>query len=106
MNILQHLLVAVIRFYRWTISPVKSAFFGPWGHCRYSPTCSAYALEAVQLHGVWRGTCLAARRLLRCHPWGGCGHDPVPHVTDAAPRSSPANAPNASNPACWITTEG
>ena len=46
--------------------------------CRYAPSCSAYALEAVQQHGVVRGVWLAARRLVRCHPWGSMGWDPVP----------------------------
>ncbi|MDP8992370.1 MAG: membrane protein insertion efficiency factor YidD [Actinomycetota bacterium] len=46
--------------------------------CRYWPTCSSYALEAIERHGAWRGSMLAARRLGRCHPWGGFGVDPVP----------------------------
>jgi putative membrane protein insertion efficiency factor len=46
--------------------------------CRYWPTCSAYALEALERHGAWRGTGLTLRRLGRCHPWGGFGPDPVP----------------------------
>jgi len=46
--------------------------------CRFTPSCSAYAIEAWRRHGLFRGSYLAARRLLRCHPWGGCGHDPVP----------------------------
>ena len=46
--------------------------------CRYRPSCSAYAITALQRYGAWRGGLLAARRLLRCHPWGGCGYDPVP----------------------------
>lgn len=46
--------------------------------CRYSPSCSQYALEALEVHGSWRGSRLAVRRLLRCHPWGGHGWDPVP----------------------------
>jgi putative membrane protein insertion efficiency factor len=54
--------------------------FSPWvGHgCRYQPTCSAYALEALEKHGAFRGTWLAARRIGRCHPWGGSGIDNVP----------------------------
>ncbi|MGR3483991.1 MAG: membrane protein insertion efficiency factor YidD [Paracoccaceae bacterium] len=52
----------------------------PWvGHgCRFQPTCSAYALEALETHGALRGAWLTLRRLGRCHPWGGHGHDPVP----------------------------
>lgn len=46
--------------------------------CRYAPSCSAYALEALQAHGTWRGSWLAARRLARCHPWAATGLDPVP----------------------------
>ncbi len=54
--------------------------FSPWvGHnCRYHPTCSAYALEALEKHGALRGSWLALRRIMRCHPWGGSGVDEVP----------------------------
>ena len=62
----------MIRFYRSGISP----FLPP--SCRYEPSCSAYAEEAIRRYGVGRGAGLAIRRLLRCHPWGGSGHDPVP----------------------------
>lgn len=62
----------MIRFYRSGISP----FLPP--SCRYEPSCSAYAEEAIRRYGAGRGAGLAIRRLLRCHPWGGSGHDPVP----------------------------
>jgi putative membrane protein insertion efficiency factor len=48
------------------------------GWCRFEPSCSAYAVEAIGRHGAWRGLRLAAARIARCNPWGGCGHDPVP----------------------------
>lgn len=76
-----HVLRAPILLYRYTLSPL----IGPV--CRYQPTCSAYALEALERHGPVRGTWLTLRRLARCHPitWlgGGEGHDPVPAVTTA-----------------------
>ncbi len=66
-----------IHLYRWILSP----FLGR--HCRFHPTCSAYALEAIEAHGVWRGSLLALRRIGRCHPWGGAGLDPVPEARNA-----------------------
>ncbi len=76
-----HVLRAPILLYRYTLSPL----IGPV--CRYQPTCSAYALEALERHGPVKGTWLTLRRLARCHPikWlgGGEGHDPVPAVTNA-----------------------
>ena len=66
------LLVAPIRFYQRFVSPM----FPPC--CRFTPTCSAYAIEALQKHGALRGAWLALRRILRCPPWGGSGYDPVP----------------------------
>lgn len=75
----QHSLVFLLRAYRLVISPVLAAITVPLGMgCRFTPTCSQYALESVQQHGAWRGTRLAVKRLCRCHPWGGWGHDPVP----------------------------
>jgi putative membrane protein insertion efficiency factor len=62
-----------VRAYQWFISPLLPP------SCRYEPTCSVYAIEAFQRHGLLRGSFLTARRLLRCHPWGGSGYDPVPH---------------------------
>lgn len=72
MNPLQKLTVALILFYRRRISPAKPAC------CRFYPTCSTYALEAVQLHGFFKGGALAIWRILRCNPWNPGGVDPVP----------------------------
>lgn len=65
-------LVALVRFYQLCISPLTPA------SCRFTPTCSQYALEALRRHGPLRGSWLTLRRLARCHPWGGSGYDPVP----------------------------
>jgi putative membrane protein insertion efficiency factor len=78
MNIFQLLLTWVIRVYQVAISPVVAAFFGASARCRFTPTCSQYALEAIRLHGAFAGCWLALRRLARCHPWGACGDDSVP----------------------------
>jgi len=77
-NPFQHILIFAIRAYRWTISPAQVFLFGSTGGCRFTPTCSNYALDAVRERGALTGTVLAAKRICRCHPWGGCGHDPVP----------------------------
>jgi len=66
------LLLTPIRFYKYAISPLMA------GRCRFFPTCSTYAEEAVQKYGAVKGGYLATRRILRCHPWGGMGYDPVP----------------------------
>lgn len=78
MNAAQYTLILGIRIYRCTISPAKTFIFGPLGQCRFNPSCSAYALEAIAQHGALKGAWLALRRLGRCHPWGACGEDPVP----------------------------
>ena len=65
-------LLVLIKGYQRFVSPALPAA------CRYTPTCSAYAAEAVQKYGAIKGSWLAARRLLRCQPWGGHGYDPVP----------------------------
>lgn len=64
--------MGLVRFYQVGISPWTPP------SCRYTPTCSSYALEALERHGALRGGWMAMRRILRCHPWGGSGYDPVP----------------------------
>ena len=64
--------VKLIRLYQITLSPYMGR------QCRYTPTCSNYALEALRKHGLLRGSWLALKRILRCAPWGGSGYDPVP----------------------------
>ncbi len=66
-------LIQLVRLYRLAISP----WLG--GVCRFDPTCSAYAIEALQVHGVLKGSYLATKRIARCNPWGGSGYDPVPN---------------------------
>lgn len=69
--------ILLIRGYQATLGPLMG------GHCRFQPTCSAYAIEAYRAHGVLRGTWLTAGRLLRCHPFSRrCGFDPVPQAGD------------------------
>ena len=86
MRFVRALAVLPIRFYRRLISPWTPA------SCRFSPTCSAYAQEAIETLGVVRGGWLALRRVLRCHPFGGGGYDPVPSPPgeDADPPTPPA----------------
>lgn len=77
-------LMLPIVFYRRFVSPL----FGPV--CRYQPTCSAYALEALRVHGALRGSWLAVRRIARCHPFRPGGYDPVPPVRAGTQVQSPA----------------
>ena len=65
-------LIKGIRFYQKYLSPLKRV------HCPYTPTCSQYALEAIEKYGALKGGWLALKRICRCHPWGGSGYDPVP----------------------------
>jgi len=81
---MRKLLTIPIRLYRYCISPL----LGP--NCRFYPSCSRYAEEAIEQHGAARGAYLAVRRLLRCHPWHAGGYDPVPPAV--APRTNPGDA--------------
>jgi putative membrane protein insertion efficiency factor len=74
---MKRLALLPIHLYRFTLS----YFLGR--RCRYQPSCSAYALEAIERHGAARGYALALKRIARCHPWGGAGYDPVPEAPKA-----------------------
>lgn len=94
LSLAQRLVLAPLAFYRRFLSPLK-----PVPSCRFHPTCSSYAVDAVRLHGVLRGTWLATARVLRCHPWHPGGFDPVPpprrgerHVADARLEGAPVSA--------------
>jgi hypothetical protein len=71
-RLLSNLLIGLIKFYQFAISP----YLGP--ACRYTPTCSAYGLEAIRKYGPFKGGKLTVKRICSCHPWGGHGYDPVP----------------------------
>ncbi|MFV8224864.1 membrane protein insertion efficiency factor YidD [Christiangramia aquimixticola] len=66
------LLTSFVQFYKKFISPLTPA------SCRYEPTCSTYMLQALEIHGPFKGFWMGLKRILSCNPWGGCGYDPVP----------------------------
>lgn len=72
------LLIVMVRGYQVFISPVLHFVCGPFSGCRFAPTCSQYFIDAVRVHGAFRGSWLGICRICRCNPWGGDGHDPVP----------------------------
>jgi len=76
----------LIRFYQIAISPYTPA------SCRYTPTCSQYVIESLQIHGLFKGGWLGIKRISKCHPWGGSGYDPVPEKeVDNKPESGAGN---------------
>ncbi|MGC9451423.1 MAG: membrane protein insertion efficiency factor YidD [Oceanipulchritudo sp.] len=85
---LQGLLIVLLVLYRYLVSPVLHVL-APGSGCRFQPTCSEYALEAIRIHGPFHGSWLALRRLGRCHPWGGHGFDPVPGRCSCAKPGDP-----------------
>ena len=68
---IKNMLIGMVRFYQRAISPHKKSC------CRYTPTCSEYAIQAIEKYGALKGSYLAIRRILRCNPWGGSGYDPL-----------------------------
>jgi putative membrane protein insertion efficiency factor len=76
---MRHFLILLIRAYQWLLSPLLG------NHCRFYPSCSHYALEAIERHGPLRGGWLAVQRILRCHPWHPGGIDPVPEPDKKSP---------------------
>ena len=94
---MKYVLIGLLRAYRFAISPLYGQV------CRYHPSCSAYALEAVTVHGSIRGSWLAVRRLARCNPWARGGYDPVPPRKGA---SAPPQETSRHEPDLTSTTQG
>ncbi|MFN0125263.1 MAG: membrane protein insertion efficiency factor YidD [Verrucomicrobiales bacterium] len=78
-------LIGLLRFYQIVISRPLHWLGGPTAGCRFTPTCSQYCLDAIRSNGSLKGLWLGLRRIARCHPWGGHGHDPVPAPRDGSP---------------------
>jgi putative membrane protein insertion efficiency factor len=89
MSVLGSALIFLVRVYQATLGPHLG------NCCRFEPSCSNYSIEAFRLHGPWRGLLLTCRRLLRCHPFGPCGHDPVPSSIAPSSNAQPPRTPLA-----------
>jgi len=87
MSIAAQVLAGGVRAYQLTLRPIIGA------HCRHEPSCSHYAIEALQRHGALRGSGLAVRRILRCNPWTAGGFDPVPPLDTSSPHTQGRMAP-------------
>ena len=94
MSLSSRVLAGLILGYRYFLSPILPAA------CRYSPTCSAYALEAVRSFGALEGSWLAVLRICRCHPWGGAGVDPVPEAASRTAAGGGAPTRECGRPEC------
>ncbi len=82
-KIIKKILILLVKFYQKFLSPLCP------GVCRYQPTCSQYMIEAIEKHGILKGIWLGCKRLLRCHPWGGSGYDPVPPINKKKSKHNP-----------------
>jgi len=94
------LLIGLLKAYRFAISPLYGQV------CRYHPTCSAYALEAVTTHGSIKGSWLAVRRIARCHPWAAGGYDPVPGKKKSVKAAPDSNVSDQQELGAVNTTQG
>ena len=93
---MKHVLICCVRIYQVVLSPLMG------GQCRYYPSCSHYAIDALREHGAWKGGIMAAKRLLRCHPLAKGGYDPVPPgasklCTRSTSSSQPSNSPQSAS---------
>jgi putative membrane protein insertion efficiency factor len=88
----RHLVRGLIRLYQLFLSPILG------NNCRFQPTCSHYGMEALERHGLFRGGWLTMRRILRCHPWGGMGYDPVPEARSRPTGSAPLSDSEETGP--------
>lgn len=79
-RIIASVFIFLVRVYQWTLSPLKNAVFGAGAACRFSPTCSHYAIECLRTLPLIKALRLLIWRILRCNPWGGQGWDPVPKM--------------------------
>ena len=94
---MKYVIIGLLKAYRFAISPLYGQV------CRYHPTCSAYALEAVQTHGAVRGTWLAMRRVARCHPWAAGGLDPVPSHKNRMSSTPPSSLATPTTGEPWAS---
>lgn len=98
---MKYVLIGLLRAYRFAISPLYGQV------CRYHPSCSAYALEAVTVHGSIKGSWLAMRRIARCNPWARGGYDPVPpHTSHHTGAAAPTHKTSRQEPDLTSTTRG